>query len=1085
MYRLRGSDLQAAGLSLTNLNPDHLHAAAFPGGPLPQTLGPGRPPALQEMAIMVVDGDDGRFDAQDYLVFYAEGAHGLRETSGGPEFNYNPYASVNYVFIGIRGEPGLRVEPAAAMSVETPVINTFRDVKFYKDPAINLLSSGRTWYGDVIRSGNSQSVTFNFPDPDPDGEIIITSAVMAQSFTQAGFTVSWNGNNLGEQTITAVPDFKDPPSNNPFEFSVKGRENISTFTTTQDGNGTGTVRLDYEGGGSTTSDGYINYLLAEADRQISISGNSLLFNGHQTGRYELTYSGEAPLLWDISDFYGPQEINTEITDTRIRFGETRPGNHYYAAFYPASLPVPAQDRAVPNQDLPGSMASGLLIITHPDFLDAAMKLAAHRASFDNLSVTVATTEEIYNEYAGGRQDVSALRNFARELFLKGELENVLLFGKGTYDYLGLLNVTANFVPVYQSRNSLEPLSSYASDDFYGFLEEGEGAWEETAGGNHTLETGVGRLPVTTLQQAMQVVDKIMHYDLGEETAGEWRSRLAFVADDEDFNLHHRQAERLADYADTTYRSFRTRKIYLGAFKQESGAGGQRIPEANKAIDDLIWQGSLVLNYTGHGGEDGWAQERVLTRQMIREWQNRDKLPLFVTATCEFGRHDNPREVSGGELVITEPGGGGIALLSTGRPVFSSSNFSVNRAFYESVFVPEDGRAPTFGSIFRRTKNQSVDDAIDVDRVGNRNFTLLGDPSQRIALPEQRIRISSISDETGATDTLKSGARIRMEAEVLTSGGIRDENWSGTADILVTDKPITRQTIADPAFNYRTRENIIFKGEASVSNGLGVFEFIVPRNISQKPGTGRIQLFAVSDQQNALGSVDSVFVGGTSEVANTDDNGPEIMVYFGDSTNASRTDVNDNTLLFIRLQDESGINVSGFGIGNNLTATVDDNTYVLNEYFTAVKDNYREGWAAFPLNDLEKGAHSLTIRAWDVYNNPTELSVEFFVADPGSIVLKNVLNYPQPVADQTRIRFDHNRAGETLDVEWTLIGGQGQILERQSLRVEDSPSRVELLTWENGNGSKYINPGIYFYSVVVRSTLDGASAKKYQKLILID
>jgi len=321
--------------------------------------------------------------------------------------------------------------------------------------------------------------------------------------------------------------------------------------------------------------------------------------------------------------------------------------------------------------------------------------------------------------------------------------------------------------------------------------------------------------------------------------------------------------------------------------------------------------------------------------------------------------------------------------------------------------------------------------------------------------------------------------------VLNAAGVRDETFSGMADILVTDKPVERQTIDEPVFNYQTRENILFRGKASISQGNATVSFIVPRNISQKSGTGRIYLYARNEEGDALGGSDSVFVGGTSSVAAADVSGPDIAVFFGDSTNTSRNDVNDNTLLYVHLGDESGINVSGFGVGNSLTAQVDDRKYILNEYYTAAKDDYRSGWAVFPLTDLEKGTHTLTIKAWDVYNNSSELIVSFNVADPGTLVLKNVMNYPQPVITQTSFRFDHNRAGETLEVEWTLLGTQGQYIEKRTFLIENSPSRVELTSWEPGNAQKNVVPGIYFYSIVVRSTLDGATAKKYQKLIIID
>lgn len=1083
MYRLRGTDLQAAGISLENVSPGQIHVAGFPGGALDQLLENGEPPRLSEMAIMVLDGNDGSFDPEDLIVFYAEGAHHVRQKTDGPEFSYNPYSQVNFLFVGVSNDPAKRVDQMDPMSSPAPEITTFKDIQFYKTSENNLLESGRKWYGRRLQTGQSEQIDFNIPDLATGGNVTITSAVMAQSFSLATFTFSWQGSVIGQQEVNPVPDFLNPPSNNPFRYSVKGREEITSFTfPVVSGGETRQLDIGYEASGSGRSVGFIDYILVEADRNLVVPADQLLFAGKGPGKYELTFSESPPMVWDITSFFDAEELSASINATTLSFEDSRADQRQYAAFIPELLPVPEFIGPVAGQDLPGGSAADLVIVTHPDFLGAANTLAQHRAQFSQLTVAVVTTEQVYNEYAGGKQDVSAIRNYAREQYLKGTLDHILLIGKGTFDYLDILNVTANYVPTYQSRNSLDPLDSYASDDFYGFLEAGEGEWLEVSGGNHSLDIGVGRLAVTTPEQAAGVVQKIIRYDLDKKNLGEWRTRLVFVADDEDFNLHHRQAERLATFSDSTYVDFRKRKIYLGAFEQEAGAGGQTIPEASEMIDRSISDGALVVNYTGHGGENGWAQEQVLTKQMIRSWRNTNKLPLFVTATCEFGRHDNPREESGGELVVNSPNGGGIALLSTGRPVFSSSNFSVNQAFYDALFRFEDGEVPAFGSIFKKTKNESIDDAIDINKVGNRNFTLLGDPSQQIAHPRQGIRLLSLTGDGEATDTLKAGSRIRIEAEITTAGGTRDVSFTGTADLFVTDKPVDRQTLDAPVFNYETRENILFKGKATVTDGLAAFEFIVPRNISQKPGTGRIQLYAQADQGDALGAADSIFIGGTSAIPGQDTQGPDIAVFFGDSTNTSRNDVNDNTLLFVSLKDDSGINTSGFGVGNNLTGILDGSSFVMNEYYTAKADDYSAGWIVYPLSDLEKGRHTLTIRAWDVFNNSNEITVEFIVADPGTLVVKNVMNYPNPVIDQTIFRFDHNRAGETLEVEWMLIGDQGQFIEKRTFLIEDSPSRVELVQWDR---SKNLTPGIYFFSVVVRSTLDGATAKKYQKLILID
>ena len=683
--------------------------------------------------------------------------------------------------------------------------------------------------------------------------------------------------------------------------------------------------------------------------------------------------------------------------------------------------------------------------------------------------------------ASGRKDLTAIRNLARIYYNKGSLKFLLLFGKGSFDYYGVLPFFSNYVPTYQSRNSLNPLETYASDDYFGFMEDDEGEWPEAAGGNHSMDIGVGRLPVTSASEAESVVSKLIAYSRDRTGMADWRSRLLFVADDEDFNLHHRQSDQLAVLTDTTRTAFQNRRVFLGTFPQESAGGGQTSAKASEELNRQIRQGALVINYTGHGNENTWTQEQILTKGMISQWQNTDRLPLFVTATCEFGRHDDPRQVSGGELIVTEPNGGGIGILSTGRPVFASSNFRLNEAFYNALFEEYDGEQGRLGDIMRQTKNESVDLASDAKKVGNRNFSLLGDPSLKLAIPESGITITDIEVNGAPADSLRAGDRV------LIRGTVSPSAFNGEVVLTMRDKPATVQTLEAPVYTYQERLNPVFIGRASVTSGSFAIEFIVPRNISNPQGFGRIYAYSASKNtlQDLIGGYTDVVLGGVSDAPVTDTTGPEIQLFFGDSTNLSRSNINANTLMFIKLADESGINLSGFGVGNSLTATLDESeTFVLNDYYRATLDTFQEGWAVFPLNDLEEGRHEVTITARDVFNNSNQLTVAFEVAERGTLIVRTLQNFPNPVRDQTVFRFTHNRPGEDLEVFIRIIDTQGKVLTENQVVIQNSRATVDIPIWENIVQSKFITSGIYIYGIRVRSTLDGAADQKHARMMVL-
>ncbi len=1077
MYRIDASDhSQLEGEPVSQLR-----VLTLPAGPLPQLNGEGLPPVISDIPVSVVEDGDGIFNGSDYIVFFANGPDSFRYVGEEIQYRPNPYSRYNYIFVGINGQPGLRIEERLPVNTGGPVITTYQDLRNHETTSRNLLSSGRTWYGERFDGSTNLRLSFDFPNAIAGGNVQVVSKVMAQSFGTCRFSLFIDGNKSGEQIIDPVPDFNNPPSNNPFQFAVKGREKTDEFNALLSGEEV-IVELEFDPAAVTLSDGYLDYLYLAAESHLRLSSNQQIFQGPQFMEPSFSVHLEAPSeipVWDISDGMTPVIIGDYTFDNGIlSFNDEGNETKRYVAFDPDALPGPDFIEDIKAPDILSGNAD-MLIITPPEFLPAATRLASHRSSTDGLTVKVIRTDELYDLFGSGKADPTTIRNAARWHYMNGGLKYVLLMGKASFDYLDILPFKTNFVPTYESRSSLDPLATFASDDYFGFMEPGEGEWPEEAGGNHTLELGIGRIPVISLDEAQTAVDKIIRYDNPEESAGSWRTSLLFVADDEDANLHHRQADRLANLVDTTDLNFQNHRMFLGSFEQQTTGGGESSPQMNEALVREIWKGALIVNYTGHGNVTSWAQEQVFTPAVINSLRNRNKLPLFVTATCEFGRFDDPREISGAELLIKSPQGGGIGILSTCRPVFSSSNFNLNKAFYTALTDPDFQQSARLGDLMLITKNSSVDLAIDSRKVGNRNFTLFGDPSMRLGIPSNRIELTSIQADGMETDTLRSGSRITIRGQVIDNPG-----FSGTVDIRLRDKEAELQTIVNPRYTYSEKTNSLFSGKSKIVNGQFETSFIMPRNISNKPGIpAQFYLYAYSgDNRQEASGTRLIQVAGASDNT-TDDTGPEIEIFFGDSTNLSRSDVNDNTLVYVRLKDESGINTSGFGVNNNLMAILDGGAdqIVLNEYYQAATDNYQDGWVIFPLNDLSPGSHTLTFRAWDVFNNAGSRTVTFDVADPGTLVVKSLRNYPNPFYGTTSISFEHNRSGEDLDIRITIINRSGQMVREISYLETDSRGRIVLPSVDLEN----LAPGLYVYGVHVRSRQDGATDAMYQKMMLIN
>ena len=1073
--------LKTMGVDVDNINPKNIQLYGNGGKVLPQSNSTNRPNDLIQNAIQVVGEADDSFDNSDYILFYATNIDSTYFDPVTNEFVYknHPYEEQAYYFLTVASSAGLRVATEQDQGDGFPKITSYDYYDIYEEDKFNILISGREWYGDRFDITTSYSYPFNVTNLTSDGLIKVTSSVMAQSYAPSSFDVTLNSVNIGNQEIASVIDYI---------YGLQGRNNVATLEqpiNQVNNNGSNwDVVLTYNKNESDRSLGYLNYLIFQAERRLTLENEQINFRSLKSldnpfSTFELQNINNTLQVWDVTSSFYPKIQEYTINGTLATYGVSTMELKEFTAFNVNSCYIPLSFGPVTTQNLRGETAPEVLIVTHPDFKEHAQRLADFRSQHDGYTVTVATTTEVFNEFSSGSQDPSAIRDIAKYYYDQNSLKHLLLFGKCSYDFKEIKNNNTNYVPTYPSRNSLHPLKTYSSDDYYGFLEETEGEWIKSASGDHTLDIGVGRLPVTTEKQAREIVDKLIRYDSHSNVYGNWRNNVYFVADDGEVtgSLHHKQADQLTIFADTTYSSFNTKKIFLDSYQQVSRSSGVVAPKVNEAINSAIDNGALIINYTGHGGENGWAQEGILDLFMIDSWTNQDRLPLFVTATCEFGRHDDPARSSGGERTVLNPFGGGIAIVTTGRPVNSGSNFLLNKAFYQNIFKKIDGRYPTLGEVFIGTKNQSLNGS------SNRNFSLLGDPSMTLAYPEKEIIIDEITTAEGDVDTLKALSRVKIQGHINNS-----ESFQGTAQITVFDKQSPLQTLGNenPVYNYKEWENVIFQGYSIVNNGSFTSEFIVPKSINYELDHGKISIYAVDDnlQTDANGSNIDVVIGGSSNISTIDETAPEISLFINDTTNHTQI-IGSNILLFVKLTDESGINISNFGIGSGLEAVLDDSiSFDLSPYYNASEDTYKTGWVLFPIENLATGEHSIRINASDTYNNVASETLYFYV-NASELIISDLYNYPNPVNSNTTFVLSHNFSGDHLEIELTIYKPNAGVLLRSItdvVNINETIEFAECMDILNQYGDK-LEPGIYIYGVSVRSLSKGVKNRKFQKLII--
>jgi len=1043
---------------------------------------------LRRNAIYFEKGSDGIFNQNDYILFFAKGPDQwtYNESEDFYSCTRHIYSDYNYFFLTSNNNPNEEITTLSSSSQPiNETITTFTDYIHYEKNNVNLIESGQLWFGETFDVTTSYSFDFDFPNLIKTQPVNIKTALAARSSSNSSFTIK-----SGAQTI-ATPPF-DPVNMSSYTSTFAVRNIITEdFSSNNDDF---TITIDYNKP-SPSSKGWLDYITLNAQRQLNMSGDQLRFNYfnadavEKTIEFRIQNASEVTKIWKVNTPTTPinlekQNVASNTISIKVK---VEPGLNEFIAFNPENSLNPTLVGTVSNQNLHALGHRDMIIVTHPDFISQAQSIADLHSSEDGLSVAITTPEQIFNEFSSGTPDAAAIRNFIRMIYQRATttdtLKYLLLMGDGSYDHKSITAENINYVMTYQSENSLTPTASFVTDDFFGLLDATDNIEFSNSG---LVDIGIGRLPVKSAQEAQQMVDKIYHYT-DFNNRGDWINSITFVGDDEDNNIHMRDADRIAIKVDSTYPHFFINKIYLDAYPQQKTAVSESYPEVSQLINEQINNGILIFNYTGHGGENGLAHERIITIDNINSWKNKNKLAVFMTATCEFSRFDNHKYVSAGERVLLNPNGGGIALFSTTRLVYSSPNYILNQNFFNHVFEKDyKNNYHTLGDVMRLAKNTSGTEN------NKRNFTLLGDPALKLPLPNYTIITDSINhkDVLHNTDTLKALGKVTIHGHIADETNNIITNYNGLVYPMVLDKKRTITTLGNDGeipMDFQTQNNILYKGKASVSNGHFQYSFVVPKDISYNYENGKISYYSLSSSSDAKGYFNDFIIGGTDNSAPPDHVGPQIKLYMNDENFVSGGVTDQNPVLYAILSDSSGINTVGNGIGHDITAILDNNTsdiLVLNDYYESDVDNYQKGKIEYLFNKLEEGEHQIKVKVWDVYNNSSEGVLDFMVAESEKLAIKNLLNYPNPFTDQTAFYFDHNRPNEPLETMIQIFTVTGKLVKTIHATINSSGFRSDPIYWDGLDdfGDK-LGRGVYIYQLKIR-TLDGENVTKIEKLVIL-
>jgi hypothetical protein len=843
-----------------------------------------------------------------------------------------------------------------------------------------------------------------------------------------------------------------------------------------------TIRVEYDKP-TSTSLGWMNYISVNARRKMIFTSPMMDFRDHlgfgegQIAEYKLSGVNDGISVWEVSDPFNIVQQSGVMSGGNFIFRSPAEELREFIAFDGSNFLQASFVEKVENQNLHAYEPVDYIILSHPEFNEEAERMLSLHQNLEGMSGYIVYPQQIYNEFGSGKQDVSAIRDFIRMLYYRADSNDrqmyLLLLGDASYDYKDRVPSNTNLVPTYQSIVALKLGYSFVTDDFFGLMDPSEGV---NALGT-SIEIGIGRFPVHTKEQAEQVVDKIEAYmTFKPDVLEPWRNDIFFIAHDGDQNLHFNQAEKLQEMIDTGNHQYNRLKIYCDAFPLESTPYGDRYPDVNESIDLMMERGSLIVNYTGHGGETGWAEQGILNIQMINAWRNWDRMPLFITATCEFSRFDDPSIISAGEQVLLNPYGGGIGLLTTSRLAWADPNFRLNKAVYKYMFQRPEGEFYRIGDISRLAKTDQN------NGTSIKNFVLLGDPALQLAYPENWIETTHIDGEEvdWMPDTLKSMAEVNVKGVILDHTLDTLSDFNGVVNVVVYDQYVKMSTLGNrpssiPA-EFMAQGQKLHHGKATVENGRFSCTFFMPQNMVSNIGEGRISYYAYDtlNMRDAHGYLRTTS-GGVNPNAAPDNEGPE-MDLFINNTNFVSGGLTDRDPVFLAyLYDENGINHTANGIGRDITLTLDGDpstTVILNQLYDPDMDTYKSGWLSYPFSDLEDGKHTITLQAWDNMNNVSKKDIEFEVSVDSELELTGVMNYPNPFSDKTYFVFDHNKPGNSFDVEIRIFNINGQMVETLYARSGAQGLSISPLEWDGtDSGGNKLGNGVYIYRIYVTDEQD--------------
>ena len=1074
IHKITAAFLRDLGMPISSINPQTLKIFGK-GGKMISLINSGTEGVnygFSENPLQLVGMDDGRIDDEDYILFFA---YGSTEWNDESQTAVNLYHDQAHYIISYGGENGLRVNiQQSAASIDNPQTSASVSLHIEED-LVNIAQMGRKWFGDRFLHNSTDNYTFQLINRKAATALDIKLAAAASATDGSYFDLSVENANMSlnlaaTQTLTRASE---------------GTISLSTIPSSNELD----VHLRYDASGFSSAVGYLDYIRVTYERILSGDRGQFEFTTNNSDTYR---ASDVNAIWELNP-NGTIQVFQSNNNREVYFNsnENAYRYHVYSADDAYSPKRSGYGDTFTSPQLRERLANEAeyIIITHDDFIDEATKLADHHRTHTGLKSSVLTLSEIYDDFSAGNIDIMAIRNAIRYAYLNNSDDNkpkyVCLFGDTSYDYKDRTPNNNMVVPTYHSLNSFHLANSYMSDDFYAVMDFNEGE----LGFYDRMDLAVGRILFDTKEGALAMVDKSIDYSLAN---GDWQNTFTILSDDSDAEWENIIQERLDELGEEVIANkpfLNLQKVHSDSFEQVISASGDRYPGVNQALENQFIQGTIAINYFGHGGESGLASERIFDKELANRLYNPGRFPLFITSTCEFSRFDNPEVYTAGEASFSNPAGGVIGLISTTRQIYVGNGITYNKIIAEHLFAYEQDDYPTISEALRLSKNDFFGTS------QKRIIFFIGDPALKLAIPQGRVDLTHLNGNEleGLDDEnkqLRALDRVNLAGQVSDKNGEIQDDFSGEVVLTIFDKELEKTTLGNDGngtFTFNTLGNVVFKGNAEVNNGFWNIELVIPKDISLPLGQARISMYAVSNDKSSkkTGLFTDLFIGGINPNPEMDTQGPIIELFLDDESFENGDLTGTNPILIARFSDENGINTSG-GLGHELLAVLDgmtQNPIVLNNFYRTSLGDYQSGSLNYLLNDLSPGPHTLSVTAWDTHNNPSTKSIDFVVSDKNNILINAIYNIPNPFETQTTFWVSHNKPRELIEANIIVHDINGKKVWEESKTLYSGTNTNSEIVWNGqSNDGTLVNKGLYLCTITLNSTLSNTTHTETHRII---